>query len=146
MHACFLVLKKIPLYTQDMYSLIFTIHTLNLNTLNTDNMYIEHICIHYIYTVYTIYSYSLTFSQTGNIWHYILFDIHLDTHYIHYIHFWLYILHIYIQYSLHYIFFDIHSLTIYTRWSVAMHFAPGSAGVVFSSGVSVNGKWRRFTL
>jgi hypothetical protein len=32
------------------------------------------------------------------------------------------------------------------RWSVAMHFAPGSAGFVFSSGVSVNGKWRRFTL
>ena len=24
-----------------------------------------------------------------------------------------------------------------------MHFAPGSAGFVFSSGVSVNGKWRR---
>jgi hypothetical protein len=33
-----------------------------------------------------------------------------------------------------------------SRWSVAMHFAPGSAGFVFSSGVSVNGKWRRFTL
>jgi hypothetical protein len=27
-----------------------------------------------------------------------------------------------------------------SRWSVAMHFAPGSAGFVFSSGVCVNGK------
>ena len=25
---------------------------------------------------------------------------------------------------------------------VAMHFAPGSAGFVFSSGVGVNAKWR----
>jgi hypothetical protein len=27
-------------------------------------------------------------------------------------------------------------------WLVAMHFAPGSAGFVFSSGVGVNVKWR----
>jgi hypothetical protein len=30
-----------------------------------------------------------------------------------------------------------------TWWSVAMRFAPGSAGFVFSSGVGVNAKWRR---
>jgi hypothetical protein len=33
-----------------------------------------------------------------------------------------------------------------TRWSVVMHFAPGSAGFVFSSGVGVNAKWRCFAL
>jgi hypothetical protein len=32
------------------------------------------------------------------------------------------------------------------RWSVAMRFAPGSAGFVFSSGVGVNAKWRRVIL
>jgi hypothetical protein len=37
-------------------------------------------------------------------------------------------------------------LPISPRWSVVMHFAPGSAGFVFSSGVGVNAKWRCFTL
>jgi hypothetical protein len=33
---------------------------------------------------------------------------------------------------------------IATWWSVVMHFAPGSAGFVFSSGVGVNAKWLKF--
>jgi hypothetical protein len=34
----------------------------------------------------------------------------------------------------------------WSRWSVAMRFAPGTAGLIFSSGVGVNEKWHRIVL
>jgi hypothetical protein len=53
---------------------------------------------------------------------------------------------LYILSVLHYIYYNILNCKItciyvtYSQWSVAMHFAPGSAGFVFSSGVNSKGR------